>query len=83
MFIFKDNKYKRYIKDAPGHYIGENKELYTGSKEQRMWIKDNISKNVIWVNGEWQLHSISVGVEHPLFDEIKELFDKYKETHNN
>ncbi len=67
----------------PQNYIGENKDLYIGSQEQRTWIKDHIAKTMIWVNGDWELHSISVGTEHPLFNEIKEIFDKYKEENSN
>ena len=75
----------RYLKlsEPPKHYIGENKDLYTGCQEQRTWIKDHISKTMIYVDGEWQLHSISVGTEHPLFSEIKDMIDKYKEENSN
>lgn len=71
------------LSEPPKHYIGKDKEVYTGSQEQRTWIKDNIAKTMIWVNSNWELHSISVGVEHPLFNEIKEVFDKYKEENSN
>lgn len=68
---------------VPKIYIGENKDLYAGCQEQRTWIKDHIAKTMILVDGDWELHSISVGVKHPLFNEIQEVFNKYKEENVN
>ena len=59
-------------------YIGKNKEVYTGDLKQKTWIKDHISETMIWTNNNWELHSISVGVNHPLFNEINAMLEIYK-----
>ena len=76
------NKLFRRKTRTPNFYIGKDKEVYTGDSKQRTWIKDHISKTMIWTNNNWELYSISVGVNHPLFNEIKDMFDKYKEENS-
>lgn len=64
--------------ETPVFYIGENKEIYTGDDKQKRWIKDNISKRMVWMNNNWELHAIAVGVNHPLFNEVDAILKKYK-----
>ena len=69
--------FKRKI-STPNFYIGKDKDIYTGDSKQRTWIKNHISKTMIWTNNNWELHSISVGVNHPLFNEINAMLEIYK-----
>lgn len=83
MLIFlKKDKNTDYETSHPLLLIGKNKEIYVGSTEQKAWCKERMQKHYIREDNEWVLSSIAVGINHPAYNEVKAVMDKYKENDN-